>query len=145
VSLVYLDTSALVKLYVREPGTDEVKKLIERSSSVGTSIISKPEAAAAFSKAMRVGYISPDEAQTAWKAFLDTWPSLVRLAINETIVNQAGTLAFTHGLCGYDAVHLATALNWRDTLDVSMLFATYDQQLWQTGKRVQIAVWPRAF
>jgi predicted nucleic acid-binding protein len=145
VNLVYLDTSALVKLYVREPGTNDVQQLVKSSSPVGTSIISKAEAAAAFSKAVRVGYISSDGAQTAWQAFVAAWPSLVRLAINETIVTQAGTLAFTYGLRGYDAVHLATALNWQDTLDVSVLFTTYDQQLWKIGKQLQISVWPKAF
>lgn len=144
-NLIYLDTSALVKLYVREPGTDDVQRLAKSSASIGTSLISKAEAAAAFSKAIRVGYLPPEEARAAWGAFLDAWPSVVRLAINETIATQAGTLAFSYGLRGYDAVHLATALNWQDTLDVPVLFATYDQQLWEIAKQVQIAVWPGAF
>jgi len=145
VNLIYLDTSALVKLYVREPGTDDVQRLAKSSASIGTSLISKTEAAAAFSKAIRVGYLPPEEARAAWETFLDAWPSVVRLAINETIVTQAGTLAFSHGLRGYDAVHLATALSWQDTLDIPVLFATYDQQLWEIAKQVQIAVWPGTF
>ncbi|MEJ5311023.1 MAG: type II toxin-antitoxin system VapC family toxin [Anaerolineae bacterium] len=144
-NLIYLDTSALVKLYVREPGTDDVQRLVKNSTATGTSLISKAEAAAAFSKAIRVGYIAPEEARAAWGAFLDAWPSLVRLAINETIATQAGTLAFSYGLRGYDAVHLATVLNWQDTLDIPVLFATYDQQLWTIAKQVQIAVWPGTF
>lgn len=144
-NLIYLDTSALVKLYVREPGTDDVQRLAKSSASIGTSLISKAEAAAAFSKAIRVGYLPPEEARAAWGAFLDAWPSVVRLAINETIATQAGTLAFSYGLRGYDAVHLATALNWQDTLDIPVLFTTYDQKLWEIAKQVQIAVWPGAF
>jgi predicted nucleic acid-binding protein len=142
VSLIYLDTSALVKLYVRESGTDNVRDLLKSSTSVGTTIVSKAETAAVFSKAVRVGYITPEAARTAWESFLAAWPSLVRLAINETLMTQAGTLAFTYGLRGYDAVHLASALNWQDTLSVPVLLATYDRQLWEIGKQLQIAVWP---
>ncbi|HOU12313.1 MAG TPA: type II toxin-antitoxin system VapC family toxin [Anaerolineae bacterium] len=144
-NLIYLDTSALVKLYVREPGTDDVLQLVKNSTSIGTAIISRAEAAAAFSKAIRVGYITSTEGRTAGEAFLDAWPSVVRLAINETIISQAGSLAFTYGLRGYDAVHLATALNWQATLDIPVLLATYDQKLWEVAKQMQIAVWPESF
>lgn len=141
-SLVYLDTSALVKLHVQEPGTADVQKLLTKAEAVGTAIISKPEAAAAFSKAVRVGYISLDEASVAWDTFQGMWLSLVRLALNETIMTQAGVLAFDHGLRGYDAVHLAVAIHWQDVLSAPVVLATYDRQLWNVGQRTSIAVWP---
>ncbi len=142
-NLIYLDTSALVKLYVWEPGTEDVQQLVRNSTSIATSIISKAEAAAAFSKAVRKGYITYAEAQTAWETLLNAWPFLVRLTINETIVSQAGSLAFTYGLRGYDAVHLAAALNWQDMLDIPILFATFDRKLWEKAKHM-LTVWPES-
>lgn len=51
--IVYLDTSALVKLYVDEPGTQEVARWIQRATAVSTSRVSYVEARAAFARRYR--------------------------------------------------------------------------------------------
>ncbi|MEK7696897.1 MAG: type II toxin-antitoxin system VapC family toxin, partial [Pseudomonadota bacterium] len=53
--ILYLDTSALVKLYVREAGSGEVKKLARESAALATSIVAYAEVRAAFARLMREG------------------------------------------------------------------------------------------
>lgn len=53
--MLYLDTSAIVKKYVAEQGSDEVRALIAKSALSATCVISRAETAAAFSKAIRAG------------------------------------------------------------------------------------------
>ena len=51
--ILYLDTSALVKLYVEEEGSDEVKKACEQAQVVVTSRLAYAEARSAFARAWR--------------------------------------------------------------------------------------------
>ena len=67
--ILYLDSSALVKRYVLEVGSQEVRQHIDKVQLVGTSIVSRKEYAAAFAKAARVSAITIDEAEAALKLF----------------------------------------------------------------------------
>jgi predicted nucleic acid-binding protein len=140
--IVYLDASALVKQYVAEIGSAEVDTLISRAEVLGTAASSRAEVAAALAKAARVGALWRDEAQAALQVFYTQWPDLVRLQLTEVILAQAGDLAWTHGLRGYDAVHLATAHFWQASLGEAVTLAAFDRQLWEAGDRLGLQVWP---
>ncbi len=139
--MLYLDASALVKNYLQEPHTAAVQALFT-GGVVGTGFLSKAEIAAAFAKAARMRYITPNEARAAWEAFCQHWPTLIRLRLTEPLVMRAGELALQHGLRGYDAVHLATALHWQTLLGSPVTLATFDHQLWDVSKAVGFTVWP---
>jgi len=140
--IVYLDTSALVKRYVAETDSQEVAALIARAEQIGTSLISRVEAAAALAKAVRTGALRRDEANTALTAFHSQWATLVRLYVTEALIAKADDMAWEHGLRGYDAIHLATAMLWQEYIDESILLATFDRQLQQAGQAVGLTVWP---
>lgn len=53
---LYLDTSALVKLYVEEAGSSVVRKSVEDADTAATSIVAFVEARAAFVVAVKKGY-----------------------------------------------------------------------------------------
>lgn len=42
--ILYLDTSSLVKLYLVEPGSENVRRLVEQSELVSTSVLIWPSA-----------------------------------------------------------------------------------------------------
>lgn len=140
--IVYLDASALVKRYVAEVGSVEVDRLIAEAESVGTAVISRAEVAAALAKAARLGLLPRDEAEAALQVFRAQWPDLVRLQLTEIVLAQADALAWEHGLRGYDAVHLAVARFWQDSLGQPVALATFDRQLWQAGAAARMPTWP---
>jgi predicted nucleic acid-binding protein len=140
--IVYLDASALVKQYVAESGSADVDAIIARATALGTAAISRAEVASALARATRVGALSRDEAQAALQVFYTQWPDLVRLQLTEVILAQAGELAWTYGLRGYDAVHLAAAQFWQASLGEAVTLAAFDRQLWRAGDRIGLAVWP---
>ena len=82
--ILYLDTSSLVKLYVREDGSDEVKALFDRARVVATSQAAYAEACAAFARKHRQGDFTDAQYHTVitnlqrhWGAYfaLDvSWP-----------------------------------------------------------------------
>jgi predicted nucleic acid-binding protein len=140
--IVYLDSSALVKRYVVEANSAEVERVVRAAEQVGTSLISRAEVSAALAKAVRMRWIEPDAALKSLAVFQSQWASLFRLHIRETTVEQADALAWTHGLRGYDGVHLACALLWQEAVGETVTLATFDQPLLDAAAQAGLAVWP---
>ncbi len=138
----YLDASALVKRYIREPGSREVIDLTANAAGVATVLISRADVAAAFGRAVRLGVLDGRSGQRAQRRFAREWPDFVRLPVTEALVVRAETLAWDHGLRGYAAVQLAAALAWQDSVGQDVVLATFDRQLWETAPRVGLQAWP---
>src|SRR5271157_150109 len=138
--ILYLDTSALVKRYIRETGTDEVIPLVENAGSVGSASLTKVEMAAALEKTVRQGWIKRKIALQAWQDFLDQWSSFTRLNISSGTIERASKLAWEYSLRGYDAIHLACAILWQETLETQITMATFDRDLWRASKKAGLAV-----
>ncbi|MDP8952202.1 MAG: type II toxin-antitoxin system VapC family toxin [Actinomycetota bacterium] len=116
--ILYLDTSALVKLYVREEGREEVRRAVLRAGAVAISEVGYVEARSAFARREREGFFSTEghdrEVGRLRRDFGDAY--LTRPVTGE-VVARAGELARVHALRAYDAVHLATALILREELE----------------------------
>ena len=141
-SILYLDTSALVKQYVQESGSREVQRLIKSADHSGTSLITRSEMAAALARAVRMKIFPAGEAEAAWNQFLGEWSTLSRLNVSKQIVDRAAALAWEFPLRGYDAVHLASAVLWQETLETQITLATFDRELWSAGSLAGLTVWP---
>ncbi len=143
--ILYLDSSALVKRYIAEPGSDDVLRLIADARVAGTSLITRSEIAAALAKAIRLKLLSRDNATAALQTFRAQWPDIVRVQLTEPLVAEADALAWAHALRGYDAVHLASAIFWQDTIGEPVTVVTFDRQLWDGASRSNLAVFPTAW
>ncbi|MGH8673584.1 MAG: type II toxin-antitoxin system VapC family toxin [Burkholderiales bacterium] len=140
--IVYLDASALVKRYVAEAGSQEVEALIGSALATGTAVVSRAEVAAALARAARMGLVTREAAAKALEAFNADWEHLVRLQMGEPLAARAAGIAWEHGLRGYDAVHLAAALVWRETLGEPLTVATYDREFWRAARASGLIPWP---
>jgi predicted nucleic acid-binding protein len=107
-----------------------------------TSIVSRAEVAAALAKAVRAGLVKNDVARNAQRRFDRDWPDLVRVPVTDALVERAEGLAWEHGLRGYDAVQLASALTWQESVGTEIVLATFDEQLWEAAKRTGLEAWP---
>jgi uncharacterized protein len=141
--ILYLDSSAIVKKYVIEPGSEEVEKARSRASAVGTAVINRVEVVAALAKAARMKVIGPADAEAAIHSFNRSWPDLIRTRITERLIQHASDLATVHGLRGYDSVQLASAAAWQQAVGNHVTFATFDRQLWRAAKAVGLEVFPQ--
>jgi len=127
--MLYLDTSALVKKYVEEIGSAEVRDCISQHETIATSTIARAESAAAFARAVRLGSLTATDAKAAHQQFLRDWKAYLRIRVTESLMARADGLAWTFRLRGYDAVHLAAALEWHDRVGEAITVATFDQDL----------------
>ncbi len=112
-ALYYLETSALVKLYVREPGTDRLLKLVSQASKNRFAVLtlSKVEFHSAIRRRQRGGDIDTSQAQRLLNRFgghMET--KFVKQIVNESVLDLAASLVDQHPLRAYDAVQLAGCL-----------------------------------
>lgn len=105
---LYLDTSSLVKLYVDEPGADEIHALVGRADVVVTSVLAYPEARATFARRRRERLTTASEHRRALQQFDSDWPRFVAIHLSHALSQEAGRLAERLHLRGADAVHLAS-------------------------------------
>ena len=131
--ILYIDASALVKRYVAESGSTEVNTWISKSQMVTTSILSRAEVIAALNRASRMQIIDNEGCRTALELFRSEWESFVRLPVNDGTMIRADYLTSRHNMRGYDAVHLASALIWQESIGNRIRLITYDNQLRQAG------------
>lgn len=143
--ILYLDSSALAKRYLAEAGSVDVERLIGEAELVATSIITRAEISAALARARRQQLLDADTAAQVRDFFTAHWDSLVRLSLIESTVERADTLAWELDLRGYDAVHLAAAVQWNDAMGEAPLLATYDRELWRAAQAVGLQAWPASF
>jgi predicted nucleic acid-binding protein len=137
--ILYLDTSALVKRYVMEPGSQEVIALIEQADTVGSAVLTQVEMASALAKAVRLNWVEQSDAEVAWQDFLEHWLTFIRLSVTSVILERASRLAWQRG---YDAVHLAAALFWQEILGEPVTLAAFDMQLREGAQRAGMVIWP---
>jgi len=113
----YLDTSALVKLFVQENGSKWLERLTTQTNEQGHlthllifSQLSIVEFSSALARKTRSGQISDPAQQELLSDFrqhlnLDFFP----LLLTNEILWQAARLTHKRALRAYDAIHLATA------------------------------------
>lgn len=127
---LYLDTSSLVKLYIAEPGSDAVRKLVNQATVVATSGIAYPETRAALARRRRDRALSPAPFAIATRAFEDDWSRYLAVDVSASICREAGDLAQRYRLRGYDSVHLASYLEVaRRAGAAETRFSSFDQRL----------------
>jgi predicted nucleic acid-binding protein len=106
---LYLDTSALVKLYVEEEGRETVFEAVEKAEWVATSTVAYAEARAAFARKVRSGDL-PERGRRQAVSDLDVeWRGFVWISVSNLVAYRAGEMAERYDLRGFDAIHLASA------------------------------------
>ncbi len=122
--VLYLDTSALVKLFVSEPDDQLVRELVQRADVVATSRVAYAEACSAIARSRREGRLTESPFRAALAELKAKWPDFAAVEVDELM---AGDLAVKHALRGFDAVHLAAALKLKAGVGMEpMTFATLD-------------------
>jgi predicted nucleic acid-binding protein len=134
--IYYLDTSAAVKLYVPEAGSDWLHNLLDANPEplLLSSLLLRIEMQSAFARRLREGSVTPGEYADMCHLFDVHRAARYRLSpVEGTVVQQACTSIERYPLRAYDAVHLATALliHWQllDAGASALVFLSADDRL----------------
>jgi predicted nucleic acid-binding protein len=112
-AVLFLDSSALVKRYIAEEGSDWVAGLLAPAAGnvLYTAVVSGAEVVAALVRRQRGGSLAANEASHAIAEFRDDWMTLYEsVGADRALITRAMLLAERYGLRGYDAVQLASSL-----------------------------------
>ena len=132
---LYLDTSALVKLYLEEDESRFVRDGVARAGLIVTSMIAYVEARAAFARRRYVGDLSPADYRRVVTGFDADWERWMRLQVTEALIHDAARLAEAHRLRAYDSIHLASAKTLRERVGEDVFFASWDRDLERAASR----------
>jgi predicted nucleic acid-binding protein len=125
--ILYLDTSSIVKLYLTEAHSADVRGWSEEAEIVATCRVAYPEMISALTRRYRSGDLSKRDYDLLLKTFTAEWTNFAVVDFDEI---AAGRLAEVHGLRGFDAIHLATAKQLKSSQPyISFAFSSFDDDL----------------
>lgn len=121
----YIDTSALLRLVLREPGAlDDLRSC---DALVSSELIAV-ESARAIDRLRLQGALTVEEAAVRRRAVAD-WLEAIDLVLLRPAVLSRASEPLPTALGTLDAIHLATALVWRERMGVLPTIATHDSAL----------------
>lgn len=140
--ILYLDTSAFLKLYLDEEGRSATQNAVDEADIICTHLITYAEMRAAFAMAHRMQRITDSELPGHLEQFERDWSSIRTINADISLVRRAGELAMRYGLRGYDSVHLACADRLRSVKPARqvMTFAAFDKKLLAGAKELGLSI-----
>lgn len=109
--MVYVETSALAKLYIKEPGGTEIAAVLQGNEQrLFTSLVTYAETLSTLSRAWREARISQSDYHRHKRAFRGDWSALNIVALTSSVLAPAERIIERHALRGFDAIHLCSAL-----------------------------------
>jgi predicted nucleic acid-binding protein len=131
--VIYWDTSALVKQYLAEVGSEEVLALRTQDLPHATSMITYSETFSALRRRVRERFLPATRYRTAIDLFKRDWSAFVRVQLDEEIIMLSAKLIERHPLRTLDSLHLASVLQLQQLVGEPSLFVSSDSQLLQAA------------
>jgi uncharacterized protein len=108
--LVFFDSSAFVKRYVREPGTDEVLDWCDRATEIGLAGIALPEIISAFCRLRRESLVSVEQYGLLKSSLLADIEDAALCDLAPTVMAQTVLALENNTLRAMDAIHIGSAV-----------------------------------
>lgn len=136
VNAYFLDSSALVKRYVPETGSNWIQLITNpgTGNSIAIAHITWIEVLSALARRQREGSLSASELNIIAQKFRSDFYSQYQvLQINQALIEKAGELVIQYPLRAYDAVQLASALEFQAACaqipNTQLVFVSADNRL----------------
>ena len=132
--ILFCDTSALIKLYVQEEGSELMLEVAKEAAVVAVCRIAWVEAMFAFARRSRE---APEETPLSNQVrgrFQQDWGSFATVEVNQQLVKQAGEYAEIFALRAYDSIQLAAAQTLQQGNAGKVSFACFDQRLQKVAR-----------
>ena len=127
--IVFLDTSALVKLYVEEEGSSAVAASARGSEVLAVCRIACVELMSALARRAREQPQDAAAIELARRRFAADWPRYLIVETTQPLVEMAGDYTDTFALRAYDALQLAAVQCVHAQVPGEVKFACFDARL----------------
>lgn len=129
---VFFDSSALVKRYLEEPGSDKVERLCRRSSRIIVSITCLPEIISALNRRKREEAVSSRQYLIIKDSLLLEFEDFLSCPLTPQVIASTIGILEQFPLRAMDAIHLACAA------EVSALFVSADLRQLEAAKKLKL-------
>lgn len=120
---VFLDSSALTKRYVQEPGSDRLEEILFSASSLAVSIISLSEVVSALCRRRRERILSKQQYWKISQALFGDIEDTSVVNVTDQVIARSVELLERWPLRSSDSLHIACAAEW-----VAELFVSADKR-----------------
>ncbi len=134
--IAYLDASVALRLVLGEP--DRMTGW-EGFDAAVASALTEVECLRTLDRLQQMGSLAPDEVAERRAAVYQLLESVEVVDVARTILRRASE-PFPTPLGTLDAIHLATAIAWRDARTAELTMATHDKALATAARSVGLAV-----
>ncbi len=133
--IFFFDTSALIKRYIVENGSEKVDNLFKTASQIIISPVTKIETCSTINRLKVENAISKEDYSRLNKEIQYDFRYFKVLSFNQEIESQSIYLIEKHQLKTLDSIQLASCLSQRDFIDD---FIVSDKRLKQAAKNERI-------
>lgn len=132
--ILYCDSSALVKLYVQEEGSDALGIQAAASELIVVCRVAWVEVMSALARRSRERPQDATALAIARQRFAADWLHCLCLEVTQELAELAADYADTFALRAYDSVQLAAAETARRNLPGGVHFACFDARLLKAAR-----------
>ena len=138
--MIYLDSSALVKRYTEEVGTDFVKSILTTNGLITTSKLTYPEILSALMRKVRAGEIERKTFNGIVEMFDKDWDHVLVLDFHNDLLQIVKVVIEKHPLKAADAIHLSSTLWLKLSSKADVTFVASDSNLLKAAgaERLQV-------
>lgn len=137
--MIYLDTSALIRRFVAEKGSEHVHRMIEKEGPIATAKIAYAEVHSGLARKKREGTLSAGRHAAICRQVELDWHAYVRMDLTDEVLRLARELIHRHPLRAFDAIHLASALILKTSLGEQVDFVSGDERQLQAAAEEKLA------
>jgi uncharacterized protein len=116
---IFYDTSAFIKLFQEEFGSDEIVKLRNDATENAVSIICIPETFSTLNRLKREKRFNQSVYTQLKREVLQELESFFICELENQIIAESINIIEKNPLKGMDSIHVSTALKWKADLFVS--------------------------
>ncbi|MEE9213760.1 MAG: type II toxin-antitoxin system VapC family toxin [Thermodesulfobacteriota bacterium] len=125
-SWIYFDTSSYIKVYVKEKGSLKARNLLKNKRIV-SSIILQAECFCALSMKHHRGEIDERDLKTLINQIKGDRKHLDIINLTDDVIKKVESIALNSNTRILDAIHIASALIFQDSLEITLPFITSDK------------------
>ncbi len=125
-SWIYFDTSSYIKVYVKEKGSLKARNLLKNKRIV-SSIILQAECFCALSRKHHRGEIDERDLKTLINQIKGDRKHLDIINLTDDVIKKVESIALNSNTRILDAIHIASALIFQDSLEITLPFITSDK------------------
>ena len=132
---LFFDTSAFIKRYVDEPGSERVLDLTSRAEEVGLSIVILPESISTLTRLLRENRMTDTDYRALKEAILIDLEVADLCELTSSVLESTISCLENSPLRAMDAIHVGSALVYKPDL-----FISADRRQLEAAKRAGLDV-----